>query len=246
MEESDFGKLGRDGFTSILLSMDPIDVVKLCWLTNLGLCDNVGWSHLLQEGFKVLPEDIPKEVDDQRLFFYNLATVEQVPLYFAIETKEHKHRRFEYHEDRKLSISAQVMPRRMRFNRFINKNDDIERTETVTYRNDDNPDNRENYYKPPPEGEKVWVMFGPWRQISFLGQYEEYVENGKVKNKETICELSANAIMEWENIGDPKDPTQLEIKQKIYNHLYKYGYYIHNLNEGVYQVGEVEFLPIWK
>ena len=112
MEESAFGKLGRNAFTRMLLSLRPIDVVKMCWLTNLHLCDQVSWSYLLQKGFGIKPDEIPQDSEEQRQLFYDVTTRGYSPFYVSIDSGEEM--KFEELHTGKL-VTSYRMPTQMQF-----------------------------------------------------------------------------------------------------------------------------------
>lgn len=84
MEENIFGRLGREGLTMLLLRSEPIEVVKLCWMTNLRLCDKLHWSLLLQKMFKYPEDEIPVDLKEQRNLFYETATIDWAPFYIPV------------------------------------------------------------------------------------------------------------------------------------------------------------------
>ena len=84
MKGSNFEVLGRDCFTRILIAMRPIDVIKLCFLTNSQLANDVPWGHLLLD-FGCDPEEIPVDPKEQKELYYDYVTTYQYPFYVSVD-----------------------------------------------------------------------------------------------------------------------------------------------------------------
>lgn len=262
MEESDFGKLGRDGFTSILLRMRPIDVVKLCWLTNMHLCDNVDWKTLLRVGFELDdPEEIEDDPADQRMQFYNIACSIFRPFY--IPAGEGRLTKFKEQLTGR-TVEGRRIPPKMKFLDFIDS-DEVPPADLP-----------KNYYYYPtlhaeelqrpvfPEGEKCWVVVLPGfpnvtvvdtsvvtnslrNKMRVLGWEYPQEDDRKEWGRLIAANYCTEAVLE--DIGSQLD-THFRYHSKggksveIFSYIHDNDYYVDG--DQVYQIGEVEFLPISK